>query len=96
MELRRGLMKASAAFRNFGSAALQLAHVADGRLDGYVEFELSSWDAMAGLLLVEEAGGRVAPFPGRGGLTVRAPVIAAVPGIFDALSALVQQATAGG
>jgi myo-inositol-1(or 4)-monophosphatase len=96
LELRRALMEANAAFRNFGSAALHLAHVADGRLDGYVEFELSSWDAMAGLLLVEEAGGRVAPFPGRGGLTVKAPVVAAAPGIFGALSALVQQATAGG
>ncbi len=97
LELRRALMNANAAFRNFGSAALQLAHVADGRLDGYVEFELSSWDAMAGLLLVEEAGGRVAPFPGRGGLTVKAPVVAAAAGRFRrALSALVQQATAGG
>ena len=89
-------MNANAAFRNFGSAALQLAHVADGRLDAYVEFELSSWDAMAGLLLVEEAGGRVAPFPGRGGLTVKAPAVAATAAIFDALLALVQQATTGG
>jgi myo-inositol-1(or 4)-monophosphatase len=96
LELRRALMNANAAFRNFGSAALQLAHVADGRLDAYVEFELSSWDAMAGLLLVEEAGGRVAPFPGRGGLTVKATAVAATAAIFDALSALVQQATAGG
>ena len=96
IELRRALMNASAAFRNFGSAALQLAHVADGRLDAYVELELSSWDAMAGLLLVEESGGRAAPFPGPGGLTVKAPVVASAPGIFGALSALVQQATAGG
>jgi len=96
LELRRALMNANAAFRNFGSAALQLAHVAEGRLDGYVEFELSSWDAMAGLLLVEEAGGRVAPFPGRGGLTVKGPVVTSAPGIFDALSLLVQQGTASG
>ena len=95
LELRRALMQTGTAFRNFGSAALQLAHVADGRLDGYVEFELSSWDAMAGLLLVEEAGGRVAPFPGPGGLTVRAPVVAAASGVARALSVLVQQATAG-
>ncbi len=93
--LRRALMDARAAFRNFGSAALQLAHVAAGRLDGYVELELSAWDAMAGLLLVEEAGGRVAPFPGPKGITVRAPVVAAAAGIADALSALVQQASHG-
>ena len=90
--LRKALMDASAAFRNFGAAALQLAHVADGRIDGYVEFELSSWDAMAGLLLVEEAGGRVAAFPGPGGLTARARVVAAAAGISDALSALVVRA----
>jgi myo-inositol-1(or 4)-monophosphatase len=96
LELRKALMVASASFRNFGSAALQLAHVADGRLDGYVEFDLSSWDAMAGLLLVEEAGGHVAPFPGRGGFAVRAPVVAATAGIAAPLSVLVQRAAAGG
>ncbi len=42
-----------------GSAALDLAAVASGRLDGYWEFKLSPWDWAAGILLVEEAGGRV-------------------------------------
>ncbi|SNB49679.1 inositol monophosphatase family protein [Thermoflexus hugenholtzii] len=42
-----------------GSAALDLAAVAAGRLDGYWEFRLSPWDLAAGALLVEEAGGRV-------------------------------------
>jgi len=42
-----------------GSAALDLASVAAGRLDGYWEFQLSPWDLAAGALLVEEAGGRV-------------------------------------
>lgn len=95
LALRRALMDESAAFRNFGSAALQLAHVADGRLDGFVELELSAWDAMAGLLLVEEAGGRVAAFPGAQGITVRAPVVAAAPGVADALNVLVGAALAG-
>jgi myo-inositol-1(or 4)-monophosphatase len=93
MALRAALMRERVAFRNFGAAALQLAHVACGRFDGYVELELSAWDASAGLLLVEEAGGRVAPFPGPGGLTVRAPVIAATAGLSDALTALVGEAT---
>ena len=93
--LRAALMEARAAFRNFGSAALQLAHVAAGRLDAYVELELSAWDAMAGLLLVEEAGGRVAPYPGPQGLTVRAPVVAAAARIADALDAIVQTVARG-
>ena len=87
--IRRALMESGTAFRNFGSGALQLAHVADGRLDAFVELELSSWDAMAGLLLVEEAGGYAAPFPGPQGLTARAPVVATAPGIAAAMTAIV-------
>lgn len=89
MAIRRALMDRNVAFRNFGCAALQLAHVAEGRYDAYVEMTLSSWDAMAGLLIVEEAGGRVLPFPGAKTLTERAPVIAAAPGVYDALAAIV-------
>ena len=43
--------------RRAGSAALDLAYVACGRLDGYWEFKLNPWDTSAGYLLVEEAGG---------------------------------------
>ena len=93
LALRSALMDVNASFRNFGCAALQIAHVAEGRYDAYVELDLSSWDAMAGLLLVEEAGGYVGPFPGPHGLTVRAPVIACAPGITDALRALLRDAT---
>ena len=45
--------------RRAGSAALDLAYVAAGRLDGFWEFNLNPWDTAAGILLVEEAGGRV-------------------------------------
>jgi len=45
--------------RRLGSAAIDLAYVACGRLDGFWEFNLSPWDTAAGFLLVEEAGGRV-------------------------------------
>ncbi len=44
--------------RRSGSAALDLAYVAAGRADGFWEFTLNSWDMAAGVLLVEEAGGR--------------------------------------
>ena len=90
LTLRAALMEVCASFRNYGCAALQLAHVAEGRYDAYVELDLSSWDAMAGLLLVEEAGGYVGPFPGPGGLTVRAPVVASAAGIAGALRALLK------
>ncbi len=50
--------------RRAGSAALDLAYVACGRLDGYWEFNLNPWDTSAGALLVQEAGGRVSGFDG--------------------------------
>jgi myo-inositol-1(or 4)-monophosphatase len=51
--------------RRAGSAALDLAYVAAGRLDGFWEFNLNPWDTAAGILLVEEAGGQVTDFSGR-------------------------------
>ena len=53
-------------FRRTGSAALDLAYVAAGRVDGYFEAGVKAWDIAAGILLVREAGGRVCDFRGRG------------------------------
>jgi len=50
--------------RRAGSAALDLACVASGRYDGFWEFNLNPWDTAAGVLLVEEAGGKVTRFDG--------------------------------
>jgi myo-inositol-1(or 4)-monophosphatase len=50
--------------RRMGSAALDLAFTAAGRLDGYWELQLNAWDVAAGVLLVREAGGRVTDFHG--------------------------------
>lgn len=50
--------------RRFGSAALDLAYVACGRLDGFWELNLNLYDVAAGQLIVEEAGGRVSDFDG--------------------------------
>jgi len=50
--------------RRAGSAALDLAYVAAGRMDGFWEFRLNSWDIAAGILLISEAGGRVTDIQG--------------------------------
>jgi len=50
--------------RRAGSAALDMAYVACGRLDGFWEFNLNPWDTSAGYLLIEEAGGIVSHFDG--------------------------------
>jgi myo-inositol-1(or 4)-monophosphatase len=55
------IMQAQAVRRD-GSAAIDLAYVACGRFDGFWEDGLHPWDTAAGLLLIEEAGGRVTDF----------------------------------
>jgi myo-inositol-1(or 4)-monophosphatase len=57
-------MIASQGVRRLGSAALDLAYVACGRLDGYWEYGIHSWDIAAGALLVEAAGGKVTSIDG--------------------------------
>ncbi len=73
--------------RRMGSAALDLAALACGRLDGYYEAPLEHWDRAAGFLIVEEAGGVITELPGPPGLSDGA--IASGPGLHDALSALI-------
>jgi myo-inositol-1(or 4)-monophosphatase len=51
--------------RRAGSAALDLAYVAAGRLDAFWEFNINPWDTAAGYLLVEEAGGQMTGFSGQ-------------------------------
>ncbi len=55
---------AAQAVRRDGSAAIDLAYIACGRFDGFWEDGLKAWDVAAGVLLIEEAGGRVSDFNG--------------------------------
>ena len=57
--------KAARGIRRAGAAALDLAYVAAGRLDGFWELKLKPWDVAAGVLLVREAGGAVTTFDGK-------------------------------
>jgi len=85
LALKRRLHEAGAAVKDMGAGALMLAHVAAGRFDAFMEPHMHPWDATAGLLLVEEAGGRVHPYPGAAGIAAGGPVIASAPGLFSAL-----------
>jgi myo-inositol-1(or 4)-monophosphatase len=58
------ILLASHGVRRAGAAALDLAYVAAGRVEGFFEIGLSPWDIAAGILLVEEAGGVVGGWPG--------------------------------
>lgn len=63
-DIARRVFAARGDIRRMSAGALMLAHVAAGRLDGYVEDQMNSWDALAGLVLNAEAGNaRSAPWP---------------------------------
>ncbi|HEX9636002.1 MAG TPA: inositol monophosphatase family protein [Acidobacteriota bacterium] len=59
------IMRKAGAVRRDGAAAIDLSYVAAGRFDGFWETNLKAWDTAAGLLLVEEAGGRISDYAGR-------------------------------
>lgn len=64
LEQQRKVMLEVSGIRRIGAAALDLAYVAAGRLDGFWETGLQAWDMAAGILLVREAGGFVSDFSG--------------------------------
>ncbi|MCK8482681.1 inositol monophosphatase [Aliiroseovarius sp. S2029] len=76
--------------RRFGSAALDLAYVAAGRYDGFWERRLHAWDVAAGLVIVREAGGFVAPIDPDGSILEQGEVIAANEAIFEKFAGLVR------
>ena len=61
------ISKQAKKIRILGSAALELAYVASGRLDAYIERTINLWDVAAGSLLVENAGGEFYTLPGPNG-----------------------------
>ncbi|MCS6779111.1 MAG: inositol monophosphatase [Geminicoccaceae bacterium] len=83
------LLAAGGMYHRHGSGALGLAWTACGRLIGYIEPHMNSWDALAGLLLVAEAGGRVNDFLAGDGLVAGNRVVAVAPGIAHAIAELV-------
>jgi myo-inositol-1(or 4)-monophosphatase len=83
------VMATGAAIRGAGSGALAVANVAAGRVDACFETHMYSWDCLAGLVLVKEAGGRVNDFLAGDGLLKGNPIFASAPWIADELAALV-------
>jgi len=72
----------TAGLRRAGAAALDIAYVAAGRLDGFWEMGLSPWDMAAGALLVQEAGGLVGDFRGDSGYVDSGRIVCGNPKIF--------------
>jgi myo-inositol-1(or 4)-monophosphatase len=81
-----------AGLRRFGSAALDLAWVAAGRLDGYWERNLSAWDMAAGILMVREAGGFATDLEGGDNSLIKGQIVAGNEPIHRDLLRLLRQA----
>jgi myo-inositol-1(or 4)-monophosphatase len=89
--LVREILEPGGMFFRSASGALMLAYVAAGRLLGYVEDHMNSWDCFAALLMVEEAGGRHRPLdPGRA-LEQGTQVVAGGAGIFPVLDDIAER-----
>ncbi len=84
------LTRKTAGIRRPGAAALDLAYVAAGRLDGFWEMGLSPWDMAAGVLLIQEAGGLVSDLSGEANFLTTGNVVAGAPKIFGQLLPIIQ------
>jgi myo-inositol-1(or 4)-monophosphatase len=82
----------AAGVRRAGAAALDLAYVAAGRLDGFWEAGLAPWDTAAGSLLILEAGGLISDYAGEAGYLESGDVVCGSPKVFAQLLQLVQSA----
>jgi myo-inositol-1(or 4)-monophosphatase len=88
----KALMSQTAGLRRTGSAAIDLAWVAAGRFDGYIERGLQPWDLAAGLLLVREAGGIVTDAQGGKGMLKSGEIVAGNAQVHRAMLELLAQA----
>jgi len=84
LAMLKTVMEQSAGVRRPGAAALDLAYVAAGRVDGFWEMSLSPWDTAAGTLLIQEAGGHIGTLTG-GEFRQGGNVIAGSPKVYAAL-----------
>lgn len=82
------VINAGMEYRRFGAGALMLAHVATGQVHAYYEEHMNSWDALAGMLLIVEAGGVSNAFLADGGLLKGNLVLAGCVDVQARLSAL--------
>lgn len=74
-------MQAGATVKRSASGALGMAHVANGRTDGYAEVHINSWDVLAGLVIAREAGVLINDFCSGPWVTEGNPILCATPGI---------------
>ncbi|MBX2985480.1 MAG: inositol monophosphatase [Bacteroidia bacterium] len=84
------LMKSTRGLRRMGSAAVDLAYTACGRFDGFFEYGLSPWDVAGGACIVNEAGGHVCDFKGKGDYLFGKEIIACNSHIYQQVIDLIK------
>lgn len=89
----RALMLRTAGIRRAGAAALDLAYVAAGRLDGFWEYGLKPWDTAAGALLIVEAGGLVSDPTGGDAWNTSGNILAGAPKVHAEMLRVIRRAT---
>ena len=87
--MMKDFMFKTAGIRRPGAAALDLAYVAAGRLDGFWEIGLHPWDMAAGALMIQEAGGLVGDLLGNDGYLEKGMIVAASPKMFPQILAVI-------
>lgn len=87
----RDLFNRTAGVRRLGSAALDLSYTACGRFDGFWEMKLKPWDITAGVLILEEAGGKVSDFRGENHFMESGNVVAGNPLVFPSILEIVKK-----
>lgn len=91
LRMFRRILQDTAGIRRAGSAALDLAYVAAGRLDGFFELDLKEWDVAAGTLMVQEAGGLIGAPDGGAEISAEGDILAANPRLFKAMAKALRQ-----
>jgi myo-inositol-1(or 4)-monophosphatase len=91
LQLFEDLLKNSRGLRRLGSAAVDLAYVACGRFDAFYEYSLHIWDIAAGIIIVQEAGGKVSDFKGGNNYLSGNEIIASNTSIHNELEGRIQR-----
>jgi myo-inositol-1(or 4)-monophosphatase len=88
-DVLKELMFTTHGIRRLGSAAVDLAYVACGRLEAFYEYNLNPWDVAAGAFIVDQAGGKVSDFSGKDNYIFGKEIIASNSSVHDELNKVI-------
>ena len=91
LDTLKEIIRTTRGMRRMGSAAVDLAYVACGRFDGFFEYGLNPWDIAGGILLINEAGGKVSTFDGGDNALFGGEIIAASQAIYPAFAEVIKR-----